>query len=462
METNVTAQSLSRQVVRLLQQRDAEAGIPPEIRHKTRQHIADAVAIGLAATRSQPLGQQLLDAMTMGACGGACGVFGSAARHAPSLAAFANAALIHTLDFDDIHDAARLHPTAVTLPAALAAAELVDASPARVVNAVALGNELMCRFGVMYSPTGRGPGADWFLTQLFGYFGAGLSAALVMGLSEDHIVSTLGLAYMQAAGGKEAGFGVGATGRSVYPAFAAMGGVTAVLLAKAGVVGPESALDGAASLFRIYLEAPPSAAQVALLLDTEGWQFQATCIKPWPSCRLSHPYVSSALALRAQLQGAGVRSMVVSVNASAAKLCAPLADRRRPRTLQDAKYSVPYMTAFTLVHGAVDLNTLHLEGLSDPAVLAVADTIEIAETLPDKPGHPPAEIHAVTTDGREIRVRAGDFDLSDDGVRAKFDACLTYAGRPQQADALWARMDAFDAQRNLDFLFDEGGLGGQM
>ena len=267
------------------------------------------MAIGLAATRCQPLAGQLFDAMAMGANGGVCGVLGSSARQAPGLAAFTNAALIHTLDFDDIHDAARLHPTAVTLPGALAAADLVAAPAARVLAAVALGNELLCRLGVMYSPMGSGPGSDWFLTQLFGYFGAALSTALVLDLDEDQVVCALGLAYMQAAGGKEAGFGVGATGRSIYPAFAAMGGVTAALLAKAGVRGPESALDGAASLFRIYLETPPGAAQRALLLAPEGWQFAATRIKPWPSCRLSHPYVSAALGLRAQLQGAGIERL---------------------------------------------------------------------------------------------------------------------------------------------------------
>ncbi|MET1113733.1 MAG: MmgE/PrpD family protein [Comamonas sp.] len=454
MQHTTTAETLSRQTVRLLLQRMAPGRIPASIRHQMRQHIADAVAIGLAATRCQPLAQQLGDAMTMGAHGGACGVLGSAQRHAPSLAAFTNAALIHTLDFDDIHDAARLHPTAVTLPAALAAADLVGAPGAQVLSAVALGNELLCRLGVMYSPMGSGPGADWFLTQLFGYFGAGLSAALVLGLDETQIVSTLGLAYMQAAGGKEAGFGVGATGRSIYPAFAAMGGVTAALLSRAGVRGPETALDGAAGLFRIYLEAPPSAAQRALLLAPDGWQCAATQIKPWPSCRLSHPYVSAALALRAQLQGAGVQRMVVAVNASAAKLCAPLADRRHPRTLQDAKYSVPFMTAFALVHGAVDLDLLHLDALVDPAVLAVADTIDIAETLPDRPGHPPAVIDAVTTDGRQLRVSAENFDLDEAGVRAKFDACLAHAGRAAQADALWRRLADLEAQPHLDFLFD--------
>jgi len=319
---------------------------------------------------------------------------------------------------------------------------------------VALGNELLCRLGVMYSPLGSGPGSDWFLTQLFGYFGAGFSAALVLGLDEDQIVSTLGLAYMQAAGGKEAGFGVGATGRSIYPAFAAMGGVTAALLARAGVRGPQSALDGAASLFRIYLAAPPTAAQLALLLAPQGWQFAATRIKPWPSCRLSHPYVSAALNLRAQLRGARIERLSVAVNASAAKLCAPLADRRRPRTLQDAKYSVPYMTAFALVHGAVDLDQLQLEALADPAVLAMADAIAIAETLADRPGHPPAVIDAVTSDGRTLSASATHFDLDDAGVRAKFDSCLAHAGRTAQAEALWQRLADLDAQPDMAFLFD--------
>lgn len=457
MQHAVPPLSLSRQIVRLLLlQRAAGGHIPAPIRQQACRHIADAVAIGLAATRCQPLAQQLLDAMAAGSHGGGCGVLGSAARQAPGLAAFTNAALIHTLDFDDIHDAARLHPTAVTLPAALAAADLVAAPAARVVDAVLLGNELLCRLGVMYSPMGSGPGADWFLTQLFGYLGAGLSAALVLGLDEDQIVSTLGLAYMQAAGGKEAGFGVGATGRSIYPAFAAMGGVTAALLSRAGVRGPESALDGAASLFRVYLGAAPDSAQLALLLAPEGWQFAATQLKPWPSCRLSHPYVAAALDLRAQLRGAGIERMRVAVNASAAKLCAPLADRRRPRTLQDAKYSVPYMTAFALVHGAVDLDNLHLDALADPRVLAVADRIDIAETLPDQPGHPPAVIDAVASDGRTLRATAGDFGLDGEGVRAKFHACLAHAGLTARADALWQRLEDLDAQPGIDFLFDGG------
>lgn len=429
-------------------------GIPAEIRRKTCAHIADSVGIAIAATRGGPLAGQLAAAMSAGAGAGRCGVIGSSQGHAPTLAAFANSALIHILDFDDIHDAARLHPSTVTLPAALAAAALSKAPASRVVDAVTLGNELMCRLGVMCSPTGAGPGSDWFLTQLFGYMGATLSAAIVLDMNETDIVSAFGLAYMQTAGGKEAGFGVGATARGIYPAFAAMGGTQAVLLARAGIAGPRGALDGAAGLFKLYLGSSASTAQTATLLDDTRWYFADTQAKPWPCCRLSHPYVAAALDLRAKLGGGVAEHILVKVNASAVNLCRPLAERRRPQTLQDAKYSIPYMTAFALVNGTVDLETLNPGVLDNLAVHALADRVEIDETLPDNPGHPPAEISIRTTDGRIIHsAKAPRFDMTSGDMRRKFASCLAYAGMGQKTEALWRRLNELDQEDGVAFLF---------
>jgi len=430
--------TLSRELVRLLCGL-AKSGIPPKVTAKTRLHIADAIGIGLAAWRGSTLAQQVTTALGSGVNAASCGVLGSRQSMPPANAAFANSALVHMLDYDDIHDAARLHPSAVTLPAALAATGLMDASERTLVDAVTLGNELMCRMGSMYLPTGEGPGSDWFLTQLFGYFGAALTCALVLGMSEDEIVSALGLAYMQAAGGKEAGFGVGSTARGIYPAFAAMGGVQAALLARAGVAGPASALDGAAGLFRIYLGAEADDAKLQTLLDAHSWFFLDTEVKPWPSCRLSHPYVAAALAVRVQLARAPVRAISVAVNASAAKLCRPLAARRRPETLQDGKYSIPFMIAFTLVRGKVDLETLNSEALDDTAVLALAERVTIVESLPDKPGHPAAEITVETASASFHSPKNLDLQLPPAGVREKFLSCLRYAGA-SGAEALWDRL----------------------
>lgn len=446
--------SLARTVARLMDER-RRGGLPQEVRRQARLHIADSIGIARAALGSGGLAEQVFSGLAAGSAGGDCAVFGSAQRYAPAFAAFANSALVHILDFDDIHDAARLHPTAVCLPAALAAAQLADTPAAKVVDAVALGNELMCRLGVMCLPTGAGPGSDWFLTQLFGYFGAALAAAVVLELNEDAVVSALGLAYMQAAGGKEAGFGTGANARAIYPAFAAMGGVQACLLARAGITGPEGALDGAAGLFRLYLGGPPSTRQRALLLDPLTWHFTATQLKPWPSCRLSHPYVAAALSVREQCGGARIARVEAAVNASAARLCHPPERRRRPATLQDAKYSIPWMIAFTLIHGRADLQVLNEAALHDAAVLDMAQRVAVVESLPDRPGHPPARIRLEAVDGRawESLPELAIDGMTEDTAFGKFSACLAHAGaQPSESEALWSRLMAMDEAPDADFM----------
>lgn len=428
------AKSLSRRVVRHVLQRARE--IPHDVRRKTALHVADTVGIALAA-RNAELVASVARAFAVGSHGGECTVLGNAERAAPQVAAFRNAALAHLLDFDDILDAGRVHLTSVTLPAALACAQLVEAGHAHVVDATACGNELICRLALMYSPTGESPGSEWFLTQLFGYFGAALTAGLALGLAEDELVSALGLAYMQAAGGKEAAAGVGANARGIYPAFAAMGGVAAALLARAGVRGPESALDGESNLFRTYFGADPAPDAIEALLEIDDWRVRESEPKLYPSCRLSHPYVDAALALRNEIGDARIERVTAAVNASAARLCRPLEQRRHPMTLQDAKYSIPFMIAFALCRGRVDLLSLDERALSDPAVLELASRVTVDERLPDRPGQPPAEILVQSDKGVHERASLDHAPVTPVQLRQKFVACLAHAGMEGAAAALW-------------------------
>lgn len=425
---------LTRRLVRLLRDRH-RCGLPPHVLARARLHAMDSIGIALAARPSLPICHEVLGSLRFGGARGDAAVIGGGKGLPPAEAAFANAALAHALDYDDIHDSARLHPTTVALSAALAVAGPAAASMPVVLSAMALGNELMCRLGAACAPTGEGPGSDWFLTQLFGYCGAALAAGLVLDMSEDALVSALGLAYMQMAGGKQAAFGTGANARSIYPAFAAMGGVTAALLARGGVAGPDAALEGAAGAFRIYLGG--MAPDADALCDANAWEWLATELKPWPSCRLSHPYIAAAFALREEIGGVAQGRVTVAVNASAAKLCRPLEQRRVPTTLQDAKYSIPFMTAFALAHGRVDLETLGPGVMRDAAALDLAARIDIVETMPDRPGHPPAEITAQTPQGPVTVRRDAAPVLDDAGVRAKGVDCLRHAGHGDNAPVLW-------------------------
>jgi 2-methylcitrate dehydratase PrpD len=432
--------SLSRRVLRLLLSKQAD--MPEAVRAQARLHIADSVGIATAARHSSTFANDIVYGMGLGGATGGCRVIGGPEQLPPAAAAFANAALMHILDFDDIHDAARVHPTPVTLGAALAASDMSCGDGRTLVESVVLGNELTLRLAGIWKPSGDGPGSNWFLTQLCGYFGACLAAGLVLDLSEDELVSALGIAYMQCSGGKEAALGVGSNARAVYPGFGAAGGIQAALLASSGVTGPASALDGSAGLFTIYFGREPDSEQLAMLLDPEPWFFRDTQIKPWPTCRLSHPYIAAAREVRCAVpEGAAIERVVLAVNESAAKLCRPLDERRVPRTLQDAKYSLPFVTAVALVHEEISLRTINDDILTDKTVLDIAARTDIEHRLPDGIGHPPAEI-AVHTDSGVFSSTPGprDFALSEAEVRRKFEASIAMTGLAVDAAGAWDRL----------------------
>lgn len=415
----------------------ARTSIPREVLYKARLHIIDSIAIGVAA-RDNVLAGRVARAQQLLQGGGTSPCIGGGSA-SPAGAAFINASLIHILDYDDIYDAGRLHPSAVIVPAVYAAADIALANDDAITEAVVLGSELMCRLADICSPKGKGAGADWFLTQVFGYIGAAFAAGLVLGLSKQELVSCIGLAYMQAAGGKQAGFGTGATARAIYPAFAAQGGVQAAVLAQQGVVGPEGSLDGAAGLFNIYFGLRLSSAQKESLIDFTSWLYRDVSIKCWPSCRLSHPYVSVAAMAKDDVAQRPEAMIQVAVNASAGRLCHPLEQRRQPLTIQDAKYSIPFMVAFTLVHGAPTLNTINEQTLKDRQVLAMAERILIEESLLDNPGHPNATL-SLWTDGRKVSeygFNVADLAMGSDAVRSKVESCFDAVGLKQRVVSVW-------------------------
>src|SRR5690606_21641566 len=159
---------LSQELVRVLHA--ARETLPPEVLRKARLHIADSVGIAVAA-RDTELAQAVIRGQQL-ACGPGDSPLLGGGQASPLAAAYINASLIHILDYDDIHDVGRLHPSAVIVPAVLAVSRLVKLTDEDFVQAVAVGSELMCRLGKVCAPEGEGPGSEWFLTQLFGYVGA--------------------------------------------------------------------------------------------------------------------------------------------------------------------------------------------------------------------------------------------------------------------------------------------------
>ena len=129
--------------------------------------------------------------------GGASTLLGRRSSASPTDAALANGTAIHGFEIDDIHTRSLMHPGAVSIPAALALAELQHRSGRDFLTAMVAGYEIGLRVGVCagiphqmkgYHPSGTA-----------GCLGAAAAAASILGLSAEQTTHALAIAATQAA-----------------------------------------------------------------------------------------------------------------------------------------------------------------------------------------------------------------------------------------------------------------------
>jgi 2-methylcitrate dehydratase PrpD len=131
------------------------------------------------------------------------------------MAAQMNATMAHALDFDDVHDAAVLHPGVAVIPACMAVSETKGkVNGKEFITAVALGVDMICRLTLATWP-GYDPSSPekkekayqservkqgWHLTTLMGYLAGTGAVGKLLGLDEERMINAFGIAYHQCSG----------------------------------------------------------------------------------------------------------------------------------------------------------------------------------------------------------------------------------------------------------------------
>jgi 2-methylcitrate dehydratase PrpD len=171
-------------------------------------------------------------------------------------AAFLNATYAGSIDADDTHVGAMLHPGSIVFSAAFALADEVDAGGKDFIAAVAAGYEAMIRIGLSIQPTHFQRGFQ--STATCGGFGAAVAAARLAFNGEPaaahKIASSIGL-VASFSGGLTQFYKSGSTVKRIHAARAAENGVAAALLARQGFTGPQDILEGANGFARGYADA---------------------------------------------------------------------------------------------------------------------------------------------------------------------------------------------------------------
>lgn len=138
------------------------------VRH-AREALLDWAGVAIAGA-DEPAARILRETALAGAGGSACWVAGAGyATDSAPLAALANGAASHALDFDDLHNPSVIHLGTVVIPAAVAAAQAVGASGRDLITALVAGFEVGGRVGESIIPESY---YYWHTTGTAGVFGA--------------------------------------------------------------------------------------------------------------------------------------------------------------------------------------------------------------------------------------------------------------------------------------------------
>lgn len=309
---------------------------------------------------------------------GAAPVLFSAARHDPVSAGFLNTTYAGSIDADDTHVGAMLHPGGIVFSAALAIGQDRRLPGEEVLAAVVAGYEAMIRIALCVQPSHFKRGFQ--STATCGGFGAAVAAARLLFRGADRArrtAETIGLVASFSSGLAQF-YHSGSTVKRIHAAHATKEGLHAALLAEAGFSGPVDILEGKDGFAKAYADR----VDFSPLLTGLGVNYRIleVAVKPHASSArlLSAIEATTELCRRHSIRVqdvAGIRLGVPSVIMGRLTL-------NDPGDLQAAQVSAPFCVAMTVnrclsagdgfAFGVEDFET----GLGEAAVKDLARRVE--------------------------------------------------------------------------------------
>jgi 2-methylcitrate dehydratase PrpD len=428
------------------------ADLPADVVDATRQRVLDVVGLALAGSDT-PFGRSTRAASLALSPSGPSHIIGSGESVGVATAAFANAAFAQALEFDDTHNESIVHMSSPATAAALALSETRRVSGRDAITAIAIGNEISCRVGVV-SP-GRFHRRGFHPTGLFAPFGVTYAAGRLLGLDAEAMARAAGICGSCAAGLLECWVD-GTQSKFLHSGFAAQSGIAAALLAAAGVTGPPTILEGRFGMFAAHLPAdvPKDFDRVVHRLG-DHWESRNSSLKPYPAAHVLHPYVDAILRLKqryaiSSADVARVECPVAEFNVSI--VCEPLEEKLAPASDSHARISLQYTVAEALHAGK--LGKTAYRDLRNEDILALARRVRyyVDPSFPP-PGRFKGEVRVTLHDGRAITETqeynrgSAENPMTFAELRAKFDenaaGILSADERKRFVDAV-ARLEELD------------------
>lgn len=419
--------------------------LPPPVTHQVKRVVLDYYCAVIAGSTA-PTSRVVQNYFAQTESGSAAGVVGSDQRFAAHTAAFINGTAAHGLEIDDGYTPGSYHPGACCMPAIMAQAQASNAKIKDVMLAVVVAYEVSCRLARAGHPHTWQNG--FHNTGINGVFASAAGVGKLLGLTGQELTWTLGMAGSFASGLFEF-LAQGSETKRLHPGKSARDGLIVAQLARAGVDGPMTGIEGDNGYFKACAGGNGDLDSVLQGLGTT-YEMLNTYVKSYPCCRHLHAPIDAVLALKAQetFDATDVVRVLVQTHRGAAKH-----DHQHVDGFLDAQMSIPYAVAAALVYDEIGLTAFGRQARANPemARLASVVTIEVSEAIQAVyPAKRSASVTLELRDGRRLThlqpqpYGEPDNPLDDQALTQKFHSICDPVVGPERARAIVAACWALD------------------
>ncbi len=356
-------------------------------------------------------------------------------RSSMAAAALINGISIHSTEMDDGQRVGAIHLGAAIIPAVLAVAEREKIDDSSILKGIVIAYEAAIRLASALQPYHKKRG--YHTSGTCGTCGAAIAIAVMLDFSKQQLKDALSLAVTSAAGllevqedsSRQKPYNLGR---------AAMDGISAAYMAKAGMNGPSDVLGGRRGLLAVMGEDVHGS--YITDFSTSTYAIESIYLKPYAACRHCHPAIDCALSLKRQYDFSPEDIRTIEVRTYSAAILGH--DHTEIKGLSSAMLSIPFSVALSLFSGSADLNSFTRQ-CDNKNILEMAYRVsvkedgELSQLAPKKRG---ARLIVTTKTGISYMDETSDpkgepeNPMSSDELLSKFMSLAEYGGvRPEVA-----------------------------
>lgn len=351
-------------------------------------------------------------------------------------AIFFNGLNSHYLELDDGVRYGVIHPSAPLFSALIPVAIVNNVEWKQFLLGAVCGYETSIRLASAIQPYHYSAG--FHPTATCCTLGVAVGVAVMLGYTRDEVKHAFSAASIASYGTLKVLEDVSEL-KPYNCAKAALNGYIAAAMAKAGFVGPNDALSGDTGFLRMMAS---KYNEEILIGKRDYFYVEKIYLKPYASCRHTHPEIEAAFKIRHQ-NGFDIRK-VSAINVLTYKGVKGKHDGNEIYGESSARMSIPYSIAVALQTGKAGILEFESPYINDPFILGINKMVvikgdeELSKMVPDKRV---AILNVMQSDGKTFSCRVDypkgepENPLTEEELYAKFLAMCIHGDKTEE----WSR-----------------------